>query len=83
MFARAWHYLVALFQLNRPTGPTMADMENMDVATSEDLTQHDLERLILEDGEVVGSTAIVEEEEIVVTDGPQPDPSKSEYGLLS
>jgi len=54
-------------------------MEDMDVAVDLGPTRYDLECLQLEEGHVVGSTAVVEDEKLVLTNGPAPDPTKSEY----
>jgi len=69
--------------MDRPQTPTIEDLERMDVAVTEDPSTYDLERLQLEEGEVVGTTAIVDEkiEDLLFTDGPAPDPSKSEYDI--
>jgi hypothetical protein len=66
MFSRFFHYILDLFQ---PQGLTLEDLSRMDVNYDEDLTVFDLERMQLEDGEVVGTTAVVKNHELVLTGG--------------
>lgn len=72
MLSRFFHYFFDLLPLNKPKGLTLEDMGRMDVAYDEDLTIFDLERMQLEDGEVVGTTAIIEDHELVLTGGKLP-----------
>ena len=80
--SKAWQFFLSLFQINRPRGLTLDELENMDVAIDSGLTRYDLERMQLEDGHFVGSSRTVQDEELVVTHGPAPDPTKSEYTPL-
>jgi hypothetical protein len=72
MLSRIYHYLVNLFPLSKSRGLTLEDLSRMDVDYEEDLTIFDLERMQLEDGEVVGTTAVVEDQKIVLTGGKLP-----------
>ena len=72
MLSRIFHYLLDHIQFNKSVGLTLEDMSRMDVAYDEDLTIFDLERMQLEDGEVVGTTAVVEDEKLVLTNGRLP-----------
>lgn len=72
MFSRFFHYILDLFPPNKNRGLTLEDLTRMDVAYDEDLTIFDLERMQLEDGEVVGTTAFVEDQKLVLTGGKLP-----------
>jgi len=78
MVGRWWHFILGLFQFNRPRGLMLEDMEKMDVGVDEGLSRYDLESLRLEEGQVVGTTVLVEDAKLILTEGPTPDPSKSE-----
>jgi len=76
--SKAWHFVLSLFQFNRSRGLRLDQMEDFDVAVDSGPTRYDLECVQLEDGHFVGSTAVVEDEQLVLTNGPAPDPTKSE-----
>ena len=51
---------------------TTADWDNMDVAREDVLTLQDCEKVMVEDGEVVGTTAVLGDQTVVPTRGRHP-----------
>lgn len=73
MFSRSLDYLLGLVgQLNRNRGLTFEDLDRMDFAYDEGLTVFDQERLLVDEGEVVGNTAIVEDDGLILSGGKVP-----------
>lgn len=72
MLSRIFHNIFEFFRLNKPQGLTLEDLDRMDVAYDDELTVFDLERMQLEEGEIVGTTALIENENIVLTGGRLP-----------
>lgn len=75
-----WQFLQFLFGIghgrkvrNDTAGLTNEDMNRMDLAYEENLTVFDCEKVMVEDGEVVGETAIINDKyELEVTGGKLP-----------
>jgi hypothetical protein len=51
---------------------TDADLDRMDVAYDESLTELDYEKVMVEDGEVVGTTAVLDGQGVTPVDGKHP-----------
>lgn len=49
---------------------SLEDLEEMDVSVEYPLTVFDQEKFVVENGQLVATTATINEEEIVPTDGP-------------
>ena len=73
MFTRFVHWLFGSFQPYRHRGLTFEDMDNMDVGYDEELTVFDLEKMMVDDeGDVVGMTALIDQEELTLSGGKLP-----------
>lgn len=60
-------------QRAKNTGPTDEDLNRMDVAFEKDIAPFDCEKVMVQDGEVVGETAIINErQELERTNGRLP-----------
>jgi hypothetical protein len=67
MFSQFWHFLLGRRAKN--DGLTHEDMSRMDIAYEESLTAFDCEGVMVEEGEVVAETAIINDQnELEVTD---------------
>jgi hypothetical protein len=60
MFPQVFHYILGLWK--KPRGVTHDDLDRWEVSYDEALTMFDCERVLVEDGEVVGTTAIITDE---------------------
>jgi hypothetical protein len=69
-----WNFLLLLLGRRvRNDGLSSEDMDRMDIAYEDVLTVFDCEGVMVEEGQVVGETAILNEKhELVVTDGRLP-----------
>jgi hypothetical protein len=63
MFSRLFQYLFG--RLKKPVGLTEDDLTRFDIAYEEPLTMFDNERVLVEDGEVVGNTAIFNDQGLI------------------
>jgi hypothetical protein len=52
--------------------PTLAELDDGDVAYDREVTVFDSEGLLVENGEVVGATALIQATELIPTDGKLP-----------
>ena len=64
MFAQLFQYLFGRWK-PKPTGLTDEDLTRFDIAYEEPLTMFDNERVLVEDGEVVGNTAVFNDQGII------------------
>jgi hypothetical protein len=68
MFSRSLNYVLGLVgQLNRNRGLTFEDLDRMDFAYDEGFTIFDQERLLVDEGEVVGTTAVIEDDGLLLS----------------
>lgn len=65
MFAQLFEYLFGW--LITPGGFTEEDLARFDIAYEEPLTMFDHERMLLENGEVVGNTAMLNDQHLIET----------------
>jgi len=52
--------------------PTLAELDDQDIAYDRELTVFDSEALLIENGEVVGLTALIQSTELIQTGGKLP-----------
>lgn len=70
MFARLFQYLFGRWK--KPVvGLTEDDLTRFDIAYDEPLTMFDNERVLVEDGEVVGNTAVFNDQGIIERTSPK------------
>lgn len=60
------------FPKKQPMIPTLAELDDGDVAYDREVTVFDSEGLLVENGEVVGATALIQATELIPTDGKLP-----------
>jgi hypothetical protein len=71
MFDQVFQYILSLWK--KPRVVTTDDLDRWEVSYEEQLTMFDCEKVLVEDGHVVGTTAIItDEHKIEETPGPLP-----------
>lgn len=64
-FSQLWRWFFG----DREQVMSRSDLEDLDVSVEFPLTMYDQEKFVVEDGELVGTTATIEKDEIIHTNG--------------
>jgi len=82
MLSKIRQSISGLLQVIRPAlanNNILTNLEDMDVGVTPEFSRYDLESFQVEEGHIVGTTFVFEDEKLVITNGPHPDSTKSEY----